>query len=58
MKKVACSTLTSAMLIKNFKENVQKFSARDKTYSFMNAKTGTPAYWKIFLHEVLAMMKQ
>ena len=58
MRKVTCSTLTAEMLSKNFKENVKKFIARDKAYSFMNAIKGTPAYWKKFLHEVLAMVKQ
>ena len=43
MKKVACSTVTAGMLNKNFKENVKKFIAKDKTYSFMNAIKGTPA---------------
>ena len=57
-RKVACSTLTAGMLSKNFKENVKKFIARDKAYSFMNAIKGTPTYWKKFLHEVLAMVKQ
>ena len=45
MRKVACSTLTDTMLSKNFKENVKKFIAGDKSYSFMNAMKGTPAYW-------------
>ena len=58
MKKVACSTLTAGMLSKNFKETVNQFIARDKAYSFMSAIKGTPAYWKKFLHEVLAMVKQ
>ena len=46
------------MLSKNFKENIQKFIAKDKAYSFMNVTEGTPAYWKKFLHEILAMVKQ
>ena len=46
------------MLSKNFKENVIKFIVRDKAYSFMNAIKGAPAYWKKFLHEVLAIVKQ
>ena len=58
MKKVACSTLTAGMLSKDFKETVSQFIARDRAYSFMNVIKGTPAYWKKFLHEVLAMVKQ
>ena len=52
------------MLIKNFKEchfkkfYVIKFIVRDKAYSFINAIKGTPAYWKKFLHEVLAIVKK
>ena len=48
MRKVACNTLTAGMLSKNFKENVKKFIAKDKAYSFMNVIKGTPAYWKKF----------
>ena len=32
--------------------------AKDKAYRFMNSIKGTPAYWKKFLHEVLAMIKE
>ena len=48
MRKVACNTLTAGMLSKNFKENVKKFIAKDKAYSFMNVIKGTPAYWEKF----------
>ena len=58
MRKVACSTLTAGTLSKKFKKTVNQFIARDKAYSFMNAIKGTPAYWKKFLHEILAMVKQ
>ena len=58
MRKVACSTLTAEMLSKKLKENVKKFIARDKVYSFMNAIKGIPAYWQKFLNQVLAMVKQ
>ena len=56
VRKVACSTLTAGVFSKKFKK--VQFIARDKAYSFMNAIKGTPAYWKKFLHEVLAMVKQ
>ena len=58
MRKVAFGTLTAGMVSKNFKENVKKFIARDKGYSFMNVIKGAPAYWKKFLYGVLAMVKQ
>ena len=43
MKKIANSTLTAGMLSKNLKENVKKFIARDKAYSFMNDIKGISA---------------
>ena len=52
-KKVACSTLTTGILSKTFKETVYQFIARYKTYSFMIATEGAPAYWDKFLHKVL-----
>ena len=42
MKEIASSTLTAGMLSKNLNENVKKFIARDKAYSFMNDIKGTP----------------
>ena len=58
MKKVRSNTLTAGMLSQNFKETVKSFVANDKAYSFMSDIKGTPAYWKKFLFEVLAMVKQ
>ena len=46
------------MLSNNFSETVQALAPKDKVYRFMNSIKGTPAYWKKFLHEVLAMVKQ
>ena len=46
------------MLSNNFSETVQALAAKDKVYRFMNSIKGAPAYWKRFLHEVLAMVKQ
>lgn len=46
------------MLSQNFKETVKQFVANDKAFSFMSSVKGTPAYWKKFLQEVLAMVKQ
>ena len=58
MRKVASNSLTAGMLNRNFKEKVKEFIATDKAFSFMNCIKGTPAYWKKFLYEVLAMVKQ
>ena len=58
MMKVATTNLTAGMLSRSFKQTVQRFIASDEAFSFMNTIKGTPAYWKKFLHEVLAMVKQ
>ena len=58
MRKVSSDALTAGMLSGNFKAKVREFIATDKAFSFMNSIKGTPAYWKKFLHEVLAMVKQ
>ena len=58
MQKVKTNQLTAGMLSRNFKESVKSFVAKDEAYNFMNTIKGTPAYWKRFLFEVLAMVKQ
>ena len=58
MKKGLSNDLTAGMLSKNFKQRVQEFIAKDKAFSFMSSIKGTPGYWKKFLHQVLAMVKQ
>ena len=58
MKKGLSNDLTAGMLSKNFKQRVQEFIAEDKAFSFMSSIKRTPAYWKKFLHQVLAMVKQ
>ena len=58
MQKVKADGLTAGMLSTNFKERVQSFIAHDDAFTFMNTIKGTPAYWKKFLFEVLAMVKQ
>ena len=58
MRKVACNSLTAGMLSKHFNENVKEFISTDRAFSFMNTIKGTPAYWKKFLLEVMAMAKQ
>ena len=58
MKKIASDSLNAGKLSKNFKTTIQQFIAQDKAYSFMFSIKDTPAYWKKFLFEVLAMVKQ
>ena len=58
MQMVPSNSLTAGMLGKNFKETVKNFIASDKAFSFMNAIKGSPQFWKRFLLEVMAMVKQ
>ena len=58
VKKVFSNDLTAGMLSKSFKQRVQEFIAKDKAFSFMSSIKGTPVYWKKFLHQALAMVKQ
>ena len=58
MQKVTTNQLTAGMLSRNFKESVKSFVAKDEAYNFINTIKGTPAYWKRFIFEVLAMVKQ
>ena len=57
MQKVKTNKLTAGMLSHNFNDTVKSFVANDEAYSFMSTIKGTP-YWKKFLFEVLAMVKQ
>ena len=50
--------INAGQLKNNFKETVRSFVSEDKSYMFMKAVKGTPAYWKQFLYDVLAMVKQ
>ena len=58
MRKVCAISLNAGVLSQNFKETVKQFIANDKAFAFMNSVKGAPAYWKKFLQEVLAMVKQ
>ena len=58
MKKMCTNQVTAGMLSNNFTDTVKSFIAKDEGYSFMTPIKGTPAYWKKFLSEVLAMVKQ
>ena len=58
MKKVCSGHLTAGVLSQNFSEIFKLFMANNEAYHFMNTIKGTPAYWKKFLYEALAMIKQ
>ena len=56
IKKVT-GQLTAGMFA-NYDESVRRFLSNDQDFSFMNQIKGTPAYWKKFQREVLAMVKE
>ena len=58
MQKIKPGTLTAGTVKSNFKGTIERFVAKDNAFSFMNSVKGTPAYWKQFLYDVLAMVKQ
>ena len=57
MYKIKSGTLTAGAVKSNFKEAVERLVASDNSFSFMSSVKGTPAYWKQFLYDVLAMVK-
>ena len=58
IKKLCTNQLTAGMLSNNFSDTVKSFIAKNEGFNFMNSVKGTPAYWKKFLFEILAMVKQ
>ena len=58
LRKICSGRMTAGMLSNDFSGTVQALVAKGKAYRFMHSIKGTPAYWKKFLHEVLAMVKQ
>ena len=58
LRKVCSGRIAAGTLSNNFLGTVQALAAKDKPYRFMNNIKGTPAYWKKFLQQVLAMVKQ
>ena len=58
MHKIKPGTLTAGTVKSNFKRTVERFVASDNAFSFMSSVKGKLAYWKQFLYDVLAMVKQ
>ena len=54
MHKIKPGTLTAGTVKNNFKGTIERFVASDNAFSFISSVKGTPAYWKQFLHDVLA----
>ena len=57
IQKACSNNLKARMLSRDFKEMAKSFVANGETYSFMSTIKVTPAYWKKFLFQVLAMVK-
>ena len=58
LHKAQGAQLTAGSVGENYKESVKKLLSNENTFHFMSSVKDTPAYWKQFLHEVLAMVKQ
>ena len=58
IRKINPVTLTAGTNKSNFKETIERFVATNNAFSFMSSVKGTPAYWKIFFYDVLAMLKE
>ena len=48
----------TAGMFKNYKHSVEDLVNKDQGFYFMIQIRGTPAYWKRFEYDVLAMIKQ
>ena len=58
MHKIKLGKLAAGMVKNNLKGTIERFVASDKLFSFMSSVKGTPPYWKQFLYDVLAIIKQ
>ena len=58
MQKIKSSNLTAGILSQNYTYTIKSLIAKDEAFNLMNTLKGTPAYWKRFQLEVLAMIKQ
>ena len=58
LHKAQGAQLTAGSVGENYKESVKNLLSNENAFHFMSSVKDTPAYWKQFLHEVLAMVKQ
>ena len=58
LHKAQGAQLTAGSVGENYKESVKKLLSNENAFHFMSSVKDTLAYWKQFLHEVLAMVKQ
>ena len=57
MLKTKLGAITARVVKKDFKITIEKFVASGSVFSFMSSIKGTPAYWKQFLNNLVAMVK-
>ena len=50
--------VTTGTVKQNYKESVKRLLSFKNAYSLTSSVKGMPAYWKHFIFEVLAMLKQ
>ena len=50
--------LTAGSVRQDYKESLKRLLSNENAFHFMISVKGIPAYWKQFLHEVPAMVKQ
>ena len=58
MHKIKPGKLTAGTVKSNFKGAFERFIVIDNTFLFIDPVKGTPVYWKQFLYDVIAMVKQ
>ena len=58
MQKAQGMQIIAGSVKQNYKESVKRLLSSENAYSFVSSVKGTPAYWKQFLFEVLAMVQQ
>ena len=59
MRKISTPALKAGFFNNtNFMEAIREYVKNDQVFTFMNSIKRTPAYWKKFKSEVLAMVKQ
>ena len=57
MKKVH-GNITAGMLLNNYENTVKTMLQNEEAYKFLSEVKGSPAYWKLFFYDVLAMVRQ
>ena len=56
--KIKPGTTTAETIKSSFEETIKSFVARDNAFSLISSVKGTSIYWKQFLYDVPATVKQ